>query len=101
MPKLYEYFGIIIYFYSNEHEPIHVHGRHAGRESKAELIIENGRVVQIHVRDVHGKRPLEGQQLKDFQELVQFKAEEIVDRWIDFFVRNIRVKPVIIKRRLK
>ena len=26
MPKLFEYLGIVILFYSNEHEPIHVHG---------------------------------------------------------------------------
>ena len=26
MPKLYEYFGLIILFYANEHEPVHVHG---------------------------------------------------------------------------
>ena len=25
MPKIFEYFGIVFYFYSNEHEPIHVH----------------------------------------------------------------------------
>ncbi|MDE6341047.1 MAG: DUF4160 domain-containing protein, partial [Muribaculaceae bacterium] len=25
MPKIFEYFGLIFYFYSNEHEPIHVH----------------------------------------------------------------------------
>ena len=24
MPKIYEYFGFIFFFYSNEHEPIHV-----------------------------------------------------------------------------
>ena len=24
MPKLYEYLGIILFFYSNEHEPIHM-----------------------------------------------------------------------------
>ena len=47
MPKLYEYLGIIVLFYSNEHEPIHVHGRRHGHESKAELTIENGKVVQI------------------------------------------------------
>jgi hypothetical protein len=23
MPKLYEYFGLIIMFYANEHEPVH------------------------------------------------------------------------------
>ena len=25
MPKLYEYFGLVVFFYANEHEPIHVH----------------------------------------------------------------------------
>ncbi len=38
MPKLYEYFGLIILFYSNEHEPIHVHCKYQGKESKAEII---------------------------------------------------------------
>ncbi len=30
MPKIFEYFGFIFYFYSNEHEPIHVHVQHGG-----------------------------------------------------------------------
>ncbi len=25
MPKIFEYFGFVFFFYSNEHEPIHVH----------------------------------------------------------------------------
>ena len=45
MPKLYEYFGLIIMFYSNEHEPVHVHGKCQGRESRAEIVLING-VVQ-------------------------------------------------------
>jgi len=44
MPKLYEYLGIIIMFYSNEHEPVHVHGKHGGKECKAEIILHNGKV---------------------------------------------------------
>ena len=39
MPKLYEYLGIIILFYANEHEPVHVHGRKGGKESKASVKI--------------------------------------------------------------
>jgi hypothetical protein len=45
MPKLYEYLGIIVLFYSNEHEPVHVHGKYQGREMRAELVIRDGRVV--------------------------------------------------------
>jgi hypothetical protein len=42
MPNIFEYLGILIFFYSNEHEPIHVHGKHGGFESKAEfsLLVE-------------------------------------------------------------
>ncbi|WP_219624880.1 DUF4160 domain-containing protein, partial [Vibrio parahaemolyticus] len=31
MPKIYEYLGIILFFYSNEHEPIHIHGKFQGK----------------------------------------------------------------------
>jgi hypothetical protein len=44
---------------------------------------------------------LEGQKLKDFQTLVEAKADDIVRRWIDFFVHNLRSKPEVINRRLK
>jgi len=46
MPKLYEYFGLIIMFYANEHEPVHVHGKFQGRESRAEIIVLNGVVSE-------------------------------------------------------
>ena len=45
MPKLYEYFGLTVMFYANEHEPIHVHGKSQGRESRAEIIVLNGKVA--------------------------------------------------------
>jgi hypothetical protein len=98
MPKLYEYLGIIVYFYSNEHNPIHVHGRHAGCESRAEILVENGKVVQILIGPVAGKRQLADQSLKNFRELVEYKAEEIVERWVDFFIKNIRIPAEKISR---
>ena len=58
MPKLYEYFGLIILFYSNEHEPIHVHGKFQGRESKAEIIYELGKFKEIKISTVKGKEPI-------------------------------------------
>ncbi len=47
MPKLYEYLGLVILFYSNEHEPIHVHGKYHGKENKAEILFEDGEFVEI------------------------------------------------------
>ena len=82
MPKLYEYLGIIILFHSNEHEPIHVHGRYQDRESKAEII---GKVIDIRILSTKAK-PLTGTKKKDFEIFVRHYADEIVKSWIDYFV---------------
>ena len=98
MPKLYEYFGLLILFYSNEHEPIHVHGVDAdGRELKAEIIVENGKVKKIRYVPVGHVPPLSGARLKDFK----VRAEDIVRKWIDFFVFKKQVKMERITKRVK
>ena len=56
MPKIFEYFGFIFYFFSNEHEPIHVHVLHGGKESIFDLIMMNGELVEINVREKKGSR---------------------------------------------
>lgn len=61
MPKLYEYFGLIILFYSNEHEPIHVHGKYQSEESKAELIFEDGKFVEVKISPVRGKKTIKSE----------------------------------------
>lgn len=56
MPKIFEYLGIIFFFYSNEHEPIHVHARKGEFESKAEFQIIEGRIEKIIISQVLEKR---------------------------------------------
>lgn len=101
MPKLYDYFGLRIYFYANEHEPIHVHGFFQGRESKAELIIVNGEIVQIRFVEVAGMRPLTGSALADFKTVVAHRAKDIVAKWVDFFVHHRAIQSELITRRMK
>jgi len=92
MPKIYEYLGIIILFYSNEHEPIHVHGKYQGQESKAEFIIENGIVVEIIIRTVRGRKPLPANILNNFSKFIHVYSDQIVQKWIDYFVLHKQVK---------
>jgi hypothetical protein len=101
MPKLYEYLGIIVLFYSNEHEPIHVHGQCQGRESKAELIVENGKVVQIIYSAVKGRQPLSKTELRNFQVVPERYAEEIVQKWIDYFVLHKPIAAQKIMQRIR
>ena len=101
MPKLYEYFGIVVFFYASEHDPIHVHGEYQGRESKAEIIIVNGKIADIRFKEVEGKSALPSKQLKDFKTLIRHEAKNIIKNWVDFFVMGKKIKSRIITRRLK
>ncbi|HXC97779.1 MAG TPA: DUF4160 domain-containing protein [Verrucomicrobiae bacterium] len=101
MPKLYEYFGLIVFFYANEHEPIHVHGEFQGGQARAEIILKDGKVLRIRFSNVKGRPPLASGKMRDFQVLVRAKAKDIVHRWVDFFVLKKQSRPEIITRRLK
>jgi len=91
MPKLYEYMGLVIFFYSNEHEPIHVHARHGETEGKIEILIHNGLVDKIKYKNVKGKRPLSVKKKKQFIDFTSKLADEIVQSWIDYFILHKKI----------
>ena len=96
MPKIFEYLGVLIFFYSNEHEPIHVHGKYNGLESKAQFYIVDGEIVEIKIKLVKGRRPLTGSNLKDFEVFLGKYANKIVVKWVDYFVyhKNIEFEKI-------
>lgn len=100
MPKLYEYYGLIFLFYSNEHEPIHIHGKYQNLESKAEIIFENGKFREVRIGDVKGKDPLDPVNMKKFRKIVEVYRDDIIRKWIDFFVYNIEIKPEKITQKI-
>lgn len=101
MPKLYEYFGLVVMFYANEHEPVHVHGKCQGRELRAEIVVLDGVVADIRFGTVTGRLPLDAHEARYFEEIVTARADDIVAKWIDFFVLHKPVRPERIDRRLK
>jgi hypothetical protein len=101
MPKLYEYFGLAVFFYANEREAIRVHGAAAGHESSAELVMKEGKVARVVFRESAARPPLTGAHLKDFKKLVRAKAREILRRRVDYFVLKKRNVPKTFKRRIK
>jgi hypothetical protein len=101
MPKIFEYLGILIFFYSNEHEPIHVHAKKGEFESKAEFYIVSGIISEIKVRNIQGIKPLVGRDLKDFEVFLEKYADRIVDKWINYFVYHKDVDFERITKRLK
>lgn len=101
MPKLYEYYGLVILFYANEHEPVYVHAKSQGREARAEFVIVDGRIQRVRFEPSAGRAPLTPKEMQYFRELVHARGEEIVHKWIDFFVLNKSISAERITQRLK
>jgi hypothetical protein len=101
MPKIFEYLGIVIFFYSDDHEPIHIHARYGDTQSKAEFIIKDGKIIEIVIKPINGWDMLKNKDLKNFNEFLKVYADKIVEKWIDFFVLKKRVTFEKITKRLR
>lgn len=101
MPDIYKYFGFVFLFYSNEHDPIHVHVQHDQHESVFEIIMDNGVVKEIRSRDKRGVPPLPSKDLKIAEEFVRTYANNIVEKWVNFFIRKKRVVCTNVTKKLK
>ena len=99
MPDIYTYFGFIFSFFSQEHEPIHIHVEHQDRMTIFDLIIVDGDLVEIKKRD-KGK-PLVGKDERTAIEFIEKYWKEIVEKWVSFFVYKKRVRCTDIKTKLK
>ena len=100
MPKIFEYFGFIFFFYSNEHEPIHVHVMHNGCQSIFELIMMDGELVEIRVREKAGEDPLPNKDKKIAEAFIRKYCKNIIQKWVKFFVMKQAVKSTNIKTKI-
>ena len=100
MPKIFEYFGFIFLFYSNEHEPIHVHVMKDGYEAIFEIILENGELVEIHRRASNKMTPLSEKDAAIAEAFVKKYYKNIVDKWVNFFIYKKRIRSTKITKKL-
>ena len=76
MPTLFIVFGFRFMFYSNDHEPIHVHVIKGNAEARFQVQPE------VMLLDSKGLKPAE---LKLAEALVEENKEMIIERWKVFF----------------
>lgn len=76
MPQLFRFFGIKFFFFSREHEPIHIHIENADGDAKFNIgddvtLIEN-----------HG---MKNKDLKIAEGIIEENKEVIISRWKEYF----------------
>ena len=101
MPKIYEYFGFIFFFYSNEHEPIHVHVIKGGYQTVFELILMDGELQEIRNRTEAGYLPLSEMEAGAAEDFIRAYYKNIVEKWMNFFVLKKRVRCTQITKKVK
>lgn len=99
MPKLYEYLGIAIWFYSDEHNPIHVHAKYGDNEIKVELYEANGIVYDVQYKDINGK--FTPTKMKDLKIFINENKGAILYAWKQVFEQQVKLKPIRITKRIR
>jgi len=102
MPKIFEYFGIILEFFVNDHEPIHVHATY-GREygMKVELYVKDGKIIRREYKKLKGRKPFAPAQMRELKKLIEKYQYQIKQDWIDVRVNKKKVTNKKIMRRIK
>ena len=101
MPKIYQYFGLAVLIYTNDHQPIHVHVRDAsGRQCIIEIILKDKKIIDIRKRKNEKGKELPSTQCNTALKLVTIKAEELVRAWHQIKNGTWEQKTIVITRRI-
>ena len=98
MPKIFEYFGLVFYFWVNEHLPIHVHVRKGGLQSTFELVITDGVLIDVKLRKNNSYKQLSTVDQQKAKVFIQVYYAEIVSKWFKVFVLDLPVESVKIEK---
>ena len=85
MPTLFVFFGLRFMFYSNDHEPVHIHvikGKGKIKEYAIYQVVPN-----INLIENHG---LKSNELKMAEMVIDENKEIIVENWNRFFGKNTK-----------
>ena len=80
MPNIYSYFGIIFKFYSNDHEPLHVHAISGENETIFDIVFSQGKFLELKRRKKRGKDHLPADKMKLAEKFVEEYALRISEK---------------------
>ena len=101
MPKLYEYFGLVFLFYSDDHDPLHLHVQRGEREGIIMLMMVEGILTELRWRTKRGAVMLNDKEQREAETFVRAMKGDIIEKWTAFYIEHKRIKPVRITRRVK
>ena len=99
MLQIFRYLKFIFSFLSNEHLPLHVHvSDENDNQSIFDLIITDGMLVDIKVRQKAGYKPMNEKNQGIVKIFIYAYYTQIVKKWFDYFVLHKSVKSETINK---
>lgn len=80
MPEIFRFFGFSFFFYSREHEPVHIHVEGNDGYAIFDLI-----GLEFVLREMHNIKPND---LKRIQTVIAENKDIIISRWREHFYGN-------------
>lgn len=77
MPEIFRFFGFSFFFYSKEHEPIHIHVE--GNNGMAKFDWDGEQFVLVE------KHNIKAGDMKKINSVIQENADIIISRWNEHF----------------
>ena len=77
-----------------------MHVLHGGKESIFDLIMMNGELVEINVREKKGAEPLPEKDKRTAEAFIRKYHKNIIEKWVKFFVLKQSVRSTNIKKKL-
>lgn len=99
MVRIYDYYGLEVYFINKAELPIIVYARRNDAESAMSITFKNGLVDDIHFIPVEKELDPEDREL--FHLLVEKNISEIIKAWLDVFLYKKSVEMEIIKSNIR
>ena len=70
------------------------------RESIFDLIMMNGELIEIRLREKKGSKPLSSKDVKTAEVFISKYYRNIIKKWVKFFVMKQAVRSTTIKKKL-
>ena len=99
MPVIYEYLGIVISFWSKEHEPIHIHARYNDAIVKVTLFVKEDKVYRVSYKSDGGKFP--EAKMRQLKEFVSVYKQALLYAWQQFFDNQVQIKTIKITKKIR
>ena len=77
MPEVFRFYGFSFFFYSKEHEPLHIHVEGKDGCAKFDLVDDNFVMVE--------KVNIKANDMKRIKEVIEDNKDIIINRWNEYF----------------